>query len=304
MTFLLTCYIALIILMLIVPLILFLDKFSNQKGTIRTFFLKIKLRRIKKLKLTISQLENKFYELQSRNVELSTNNALLKEELSKLNVEKQDYKNKYDEYKKFAYERFSKLHLESEELKAETEKLKRDNSNKNDEYKVLYEAAYKSYTSIYKEKNQLKTEIEELKKEKEELEEKLKQNNLINNSIDYRTKHKKPFRCKDGDYVRSKSEREIDDFLFDNKIWHIYEKEYTHPKTGKKAEPDFYLNDYNLYIEYFGMSDPDYIKRRDEKIKMYQSDKSINFEYLTYKDDYCIYEKLINICQKYSILAK
>lgn len=128
--------------------------------------------------------------------------------------------------------------------------------------------------------------------------------NLEESTTDFRQKFPKPYRCKDGDYVRSKSEREIDDFFFDNRIWHIYEHEYTHPITGKMAETDFFLPDYNLYIEYFGMTDPDYLKRRDEKISMYQSDTNINFEYLTYEDDNNIYQKLKQICLKYNISVK
>ncbi len=121
---------------------------------------------------------------------------------------------------------------------------------------------------------------------------------------DYRKKHKKDFRCKDGHYVSSKSEREIDNFFFDNGIKHVYEENYKHPTTGKTALPDFYLPDYNLYIEYFGMTTEDYIRNREEKIDMYQSDKSIKFAYLTYKDDNIIYEKLKDICYKYSIPTK
>ena len=121
---------------------------------------------------------------------------------------------------------------------------------------------------------------------------------------DFRDQFPKPFRCKDGDYVRSKAEREIDDFFYDNRIWHIYEQEYKHPITGRTAEPDFYLPDYNLYIEYFGSSDSDYLKKRDLKIEMYNSDKSIKFAYLTYKDDNYIYDRLKDICRKYSIPVK
>ncbi len=121
---------------------------------------------------------------------------------------------------------------------------------------------------------------------------------------DHRNQNPKPYRCKDGDYVRSKAEREIDNFWFDNRIWHIYENQYKHPVTGKTAEPDFFLPDYNLYIEYFGMTDANYIRQREEKIDMYRSDKSINFEYLTYKDDANIYERLEAICRKYSVPLK
>ena len=114
----------------------------------------------------------------------------------------------------------------------------------------------------------------------------------------------KIFRCQDGDYVRSKAEREIDNFFFNNRIWHIYEYKYEHPVTEEWAIPDFYLPDHNLFIEYFGLDTPEYIEKREHKIKMYRSDKSIRFEYLTYEDDADINGKLIEICKKYNIPLK
>lgn len=113
------------------------------------------------------------------------------------------------------------------------------------------------------------------------------------------------YTCKDGDTVKSKGEREIDNFFFDNGIRHIYEAQYKHPGTGRLARPDFYLPEYNLYIEYFGLyGNEAYLKNKDEKIAMYLSDKSIRFEYLTYEDDNFLFDKLKSICQKYSIPTK
>ncbi len=110
--------------------------------------------------------------------------------------------------------------------------------------------------------------------------------------------------CLDGDFVRSKAEREIDNFFFNNRIWHIYEKAYHVPNSGKKYNPDFYLPDYNLYIEYFGSEEPKYLRKKDEKIRVYSADPNINFEYLTFEDDNQIYERLQDICRKYSIPTK
>jgi len=121
---------------------------------------------------------------------------------------------------------------------------------------------------------------------------------------DYRNKHDKPYRCEDGDYVRSKAEREIDDFFFKNRIWHEYEATYVHSETNQKYYPDFYLPDHNLYLEYFGLNTPEYVEKRDSKIQMYRSDSSIRFEYLTYEDDSNIYERLKDICIKHNIPLK
>ena len=123
------------------------------------------------------------------------------------------------------------------------------------------------------------------------------------NQTDYRLRHEKPYRCADGDYVRSKAEREIDDFFFHNRIWHVYEADYTN-KDGQKYYPDFYVVDYNLYIEYFGSDKPDYIEKRNNKIKMYSEDNTVKFEYLTYEDDEDIYAKLKDICIKHNIPLK
>ena len=118
---------------------------------------------------------------------------------------------------------------------------------------------------------------------------------------DFRQKYEKPYRCNDGDYVRSKSEREIDDFLFAHKIWHIYEPEYI-CHNGKKYYPDFLLSDYNLYIEYFGKTDEEYIAKKEQKIADLSAEPNIFFEYLEHTDDVNITEKLTEICKKYNIL--
>ena len=117
-------------------------------------------------------------------------------------------------------------------------------------------------------------------------------------------KSETPFHCKDGHNVRSKAEREIDNFLYENQVWHIYEYKYEHPVTKEWALPDFYLPDYNLYIEYFGLNTEEYLKKRARKIKMYSSDPNIKFAYLTYEDDGDIYGKLRNIFHTHGIPLK
>lgn len=114
----------------------------------------------------------------------------------------------------------------------------------------------------------------------------------------------KEFKCLDGHVVKSKTEREIDNFFFSNGINHVYETKYVHPVTKKMAAPDFFIPEKNLYIEYFGLTDPDYLRNKEEKIEMYSSDHSINFEYFTGDDDNDIYEKLLRLCAKYSINTK
>lgn len=149
-----------------------------------------------------------------------------------------------------------------------------------------------------------KSEIESLKKTTQPIQEQKEEENKNKRFEDFRKKYPANIRCQDGHYVRSKSERDIDDFFFHNKIRHVYEPTYINQKTKKSKCPDFYLPDYNLYIEYFGLKTEKYLKDKEEKIRLYSSDKNVNFEYITQNDDDNIYEKLKYICIKYSIPIK
>lgn len=76
--------------------------------------------------------------------------------------------------------------------------------------------------------------------------------------------------CRDGHVVKSKSEREIDNYLFSNKIAHAYEKALI--IDGETFHPDFYLPELKVYIEHWGYdeSNYEYTRRKDYKIKKYQ----------------------------------
>lgn len=57
--------------------------------------------------------------------------------------------------------------------------------------------------------------------------------------------------------VKSYGEMEIANFLFQNDIKYIYEKSYkidTRTKEYRQYTPDFYLPEYDIYIEYFGVN--------------------------------------------------
>ncbi len=70
-----------------------------------------------------------------------------------------------------------------------------------------------------------------------------------------------------GEVVKSGGERMIADYLFKEKIRYEYEK----PAKGKSnrtiSRPDFYLPDYDVYIEYWGMVDTADGKDRKEYVK-------------------------------------
>ena len=126
---------------------------------------------------------------------------------------------------------------------------------------------------------------------------------ILTRSKDHRQQHNADYRCEDGHYVRSKAEREIDNFLYNHRIFHVYEEKYYIPnQPNKYYEVDFYIPEQKLYIEYFGMNTDKYLKNRDEKIKTYRADPNINFEYLTYEDDAILSDKLTEILKKHSIL--
>ncbi|MBQ8546182.1 MAG: hypothetical protein IJ437_04500 [Clostridia bacterium] len=86
------------------------------------------------------------------------------------------------------------------------------------------------------------------------------------------------FTCKDGHVVKSKSEREIDNYLFENGIPHAYEKSLPYGKTEKEVlHPDFYLPNYlgkgkHVWLEHWGFNDKnrDYTKTKKYKLPIYE----------------------------------
>ncbi len=76
--------------------------------------------------------------------------------------------------------------------------------------------------------------------------------------------------CKDGHVVKSKSERDIDNYLFEHKIAHAYEKAL--PINGEIFKPDFYLPDLDVYIEHWGYDETnvEYTRRKEYKIPKYR----------------------------------
>lgn len=77
-----------------------------------------------------------------------------------------------------------------------------------------------------------------------------------------------PYLTKQGHKVRSKSEQRIDNILTDLGIDHLYE-----PPTrlsGERILPDWYLPEYDAYIEYWGLEgQPEYDARTKRKLKLY-----------------------------------
>ena len=98
--------------------------------------------------------------------------------------------------------------------------------------------------------------------------------------LDYRRVYPMNIRCKDGHYVRSKAEKLIDDYLFDNQIIHVYEKKVINEDNDETYYPDFYLpyagrligQTKGIYIEFFGLEDnKKYLATEKKKIAYYKS---------------------------------
>lgn len=105
------------------------------------------------------------------------------------------------------------------------------------------------------------------------------------NDRDYRALWPRDCQCDDGHYVRSVSEKAIDDWLYNHNLQHSYEPCII-PRTHKSniLIPDFYLKEYDTYIEYWGIEDtPSYAKRKEEKIEIYDKN-NIDVIHLTQKD--------------------
>ena len=90
--------------------------------------------------------------------------------------------------------------------------------------------------------------------------------------------------------VKSYGEMEIANFLYQNGIKYIYEKPYevdTRTYAHSQYHPDFYLPDYNVYIEYFGINKkgevPKYFKGRDGKSATQLYSESMTWKRQTHK---------------------
>lgn len=125
-------------------------------------------------------------------------------------------------------------------------------------------------------------------------------NELTPDEEDYRKKYPCTYLCKDGHYVRSKAEREIDNALFDKELLHCYEKRYK-ALNNKIYYPDFYIPSLNLYIEYFGINEEQYNNKTNEKIETYLQDKTCKFAFLTTKNDHNLYDAIEDILEKIKI---
>ncbi len=80
------------------------------------------------------------------------------------------------------------------------------------------------------------------------------------------------WKCDDGHIVKSSIEMYIDNWLFHNGIIHVYEKHL----AETRFTCDFYIPEKNIYIEYWGMINKDYVRKMKKKLLMYEKLGLIN----------------------------
>lgn len=83
----------------------------------------------------------------------------------------------------------------------------------------------------------------------------------------FRKKFPANCRCDDGHYVRSRGEAMIDNWLYRNGIVHAYERKLP---IEEDVYSDFFIPNGNVYIEYWGMEQNQYLIRKEEKLKIYE----------------------------------
>ena len=88
---------------------------------------------------------------------------------------------------------------------------------------------------------------------------------------DFRKKWQAAYRCEDGHYVRSKNEQLVDNWLYHHNICHAYELLVVDKRNGKEYINDFYLPQYKLFIEVWGLETPEYLRRKEQKIEVYRA---------------------------------
>jgi len=83
----------------------------------------------------------------------------------------------------------------------------------------------------------------------------------------FREKFPATLRTKDGHLVRSKSEIIIDNWLYDSKIVHAVERKL---QTEEEVYCDWWIPTGKVYIEFWGLDDPQYLARKERKILIYE----------------------------------
>ena len=83
-------------------------------------------------------------------------------------------------------------------------------------------------------------------------------------------------KCIDGHWVENDLERQIDDILYSLRLPHVYAKR-VNQITERTVKCDWFIpvlsDSRGIFIELWGMDTKDYIKNKEEKIKLYQEEE-------------------------------
>ncbi|MDO8264686.1 MAG: hypothetical protein Q7T21_15900 [Gallionella sp.] len=104
----------------------------------------------------------------------------------------------------------------------------------------------------------------------------------------FREKFPPTIRASDGHMVRSRGEAMIDALFYEKRIVHAYERLVPVEQT---MYCDFFLPEYDLYIEFWGMeSNPKYKARKEKKLEIYRQNKlrlvEVKDEHINNLEDY------------------
>lgn len=104
----------------------------------------------------------------------------------------------------------------------------------------------------------------------------------------FREKFPPTIRASDGHMVRSRAEAMIDAWLYESRIVHAYERLV---RVEQKMYCDFYLPEYDLYIEFWGLEgNLKYKTRKEKKLEIYRQNElklvEIKDEHIDNLDDY------------------
>ena len=78
------------------------------------------------------------------------------------------------------------------------------------------------------------------------------------------------YKSDSGNTVKSRAELIVANWLFYRGIDFIYEKK---TPTKERVISDFYLTQSDVYIEFWGLETPQYLKRKSKKIKIYKKNR-------------------------------
>jgi hypothetical protein len=97
---------------------------------------------------------------------------------------------------------------------------------------------------------------------------------------EFRERFPAKHRTKDGHLVRSKAETIIDNWIYEAKIVHAYERKLP---IEEVVYCDFWIPTGKVYIEYWGLEDQNYLARKEKKLSIYRK-HNLNLIELSDKD--------------------